>query len=170
MCQNYINEEYAISSRIIGTDPSDPTDKTTTYVTTVKGSNDKVTNPGVKIGDNYYQEDYEAMKSATSQSSEGIISINQDYYLGSRAIMYERGISDYMQGIATEDEIYGIRYISQNGELSFGHILENSTGAGMNHYPWHQLSDRGIRPVIKLKKDITILAGTGTKDDPYILK
>ena len=94
----------------------------------------------------------------------------QDYYLGSRAIMYERGISDYMQGIATEDEIYGIRYISQNGELSFGHILENSTGAGMNHYPWHQLSDRGIRPVIKLKKDITILAGTGTKDDPYILK
>lgn len=170
MCQNYINEEYAVSSRIIGTNPSDPTDKITTYVTTVKGSNNKVTNPGVKIGDNYYQEDYEAMKSATSQNSEGIVSINQDYYLGSRAIQYERGISDYLPGIATEDEVYGIRYISQTGELSFGYILGNSTGAGMNHVYWHQLSDRGIRPVIKLKNDITILTGTGTKDDPYILK
>ena len=169
MCQNYMNEEYATSARVIGSNPSNPVDGITTYVTTVKGNNNKVTNPGVKIGDNYYQEDYNAMQLATSQNSTGILNINENYFLGSRAINYERGVSDYLPGIGTEDEGYCIRYISQTGELSVSQILGNSTGAGTNFFNWHLIADMGVRPVIKLQKDLSVLTGSGTLEDPYIL-
>ena len=170
MCQNYINEDYAISARIIGSTPSDPTDRITTYVTTVASGNNKVTNPGVKIGDSYYKEDYDAMKAATSQNTDGIINIDQAYFLGSRAIRYERGVYEYLPGIGTEDEVYGVRYITRAGELELSYVLGNSTGAGTNWPYWHQLVDMGVRPVIKLKKDLSVLTGNGTKGDPYILK
>ncbi len=171
MCQNYINEEYATAARVIGSNPSNPVDGITTYVTTVKGSNSKVTNPGVKIGDNYYQEDYNAMQAATSQNSAGILNINENYFLGSRGISYEtRGVSDYLPGIGTEDESYCIRNITQTGELGITQILGNTTGAGTNWFLWHTIADMGVRPVIKLKADLSVLTGSGTQDDPYILR
>lgn len=42
----------------------------------------------------------------------------------------------------------------------------NTTGGLNNHYT--SLSN-GVRPVINLKNDVTIISGTGTQDNPYIL-
>ena len=167
----YANGENAISARSIGSDPKNPTDRVTSYIVTATRHN-KVSQPGVKIGDEYYLTDYNAMKNATSQNSAGIVNIGSEYYLASRGVRSENEeiLTANVKPGFTEDEDYRVRTITETGKLYGVPILANTTGAGTDYFGWHMTSNAGIRPVVKLKDGLKVVSGAGTNENPYILK
>lgn len=126
------------------------------------------------LGDNLYLKDYKLIQKVykgdnkkDNYCSSGLCAYKvgtnskTGYWLASRHYSYE------MWGYFTFD----VRYIDTEANLNITNhnlrIYDGHYGGGWTECTY---SSHAIRPIITLKKDITILKGDGTKKKPYILK
>lgn len=169
MSSYYVNEKIATSGRSIGSNPLDPTDKVTATVS-VAANGSLNTKPGAKLGDNYYTTDFEGMKAATNQNSNGIANIGTDYYLASRVIYQEAvGLIAADKQPLADDMVFCVRNVKADGTTSYAEIFANTDSAGTNYFGWYHLQDLGVRPVVTLKEGLKIISGNGSVTNPYII-
>ena len=171
---SYINTTYTTKSRIMGYD-----NQTSTLTQSITSDNTplNVTSTTLLIegdgreylnglgGDNLYIKDYLLVKNIyknnpTTYGSSGLIGYNVNtkekdtYYLPSR-----------------------IYFSKSNKNYSFNSLIIDTDGALNRENPlykyyneWESLETSAkIRPIITIKKDVTISSGNGLKNNPYIL-
>ena len=157
---NYINTAYATSARSIGSNPLDPADRITGYFT-VPSSWTSGGYTGFKTRDSYYTTDSTAMKNATSKNASGISIIDREYYMASREVGWD----------PNDHAIFYVRTMNTAGNVvaSTGRIAACSDGGGLASV-WMTTCTSGVRPVVSLIRDISIIGGNGTQEEPYILK
>lgn len=95
-----------------------------------------------KLGDDNYTKDYNQMSKLGILDTPGT-----EYWLASRYV----GNSNY----------YSLRLIQSYGTLSYSYIVYNNSQYNNQSF--------GLRPVFTLSDNITIVGGSGTENDPYIL-
>lgn len=159
----YINE-YAESARSIGSDPANRDDRITTYYT-VPSNWPGGSYTGFKETDTYYESDIAKMQEVDEATSDKISVTDAEYYLASRHS------SPYYEDGTLDGVIFYIRTVNTSGTMvdASGRIGACSDGAGLTS-TWMITSKAGVRPVIKLKDTVKIVSGTGTRDNPYIIK
>ena len=159
MSNKYINTNYAISARSIGSNPSDSKDGISGLYK-VSSSWPTGSYTGFKVTDTYYTEDETAMKKATNQKEEGISNIGERYFLASRYVYADAG-----------NVIFYVRSINTSGNIvnNYYYIQGCSDGAGLST-SFAKTCSSGVRPVITLIQDIKVKKGKGTVEEPYILQ
>ena len=151
-CSNYVNETYATSGRCVGSNPIHPEGTTELY----EGKYDYLKQYANDLisGDTECEADYNALKGATHQNTNGIWNINKTYWLASRYITTNPGITYF--------NVYCISvYSSVSYNILWSVQSSGSTGS---------LSDNNaVRVVITLKSGIKTSNGTGERESPYEL-
>lgn len=152
---NYENTAVSQSSRIVGTNPTNPVDQATGNVQfsiAFKGANDS-TDSGLKTQDTTYTEDYQAM------SEKGMHDIGGYYWLGSRKEYHD-----------SEVGYFSIYTMSNGGNVEYRRMVDMYANleAGKNLYEYEY--SYGMRPVVVFSKDdIGVTSGMGTESDPFII-
>lgn len=149
---NYENENLSKSSRIVGTDPTNPVDTATENVQ-LKVPFNGSTDSGLKTEDTTYAQDYQAM------SLLGMHDIGGYYYIGSRKVYHD-----------SEVAYFSIYTISNGGKVEYRRMVDMYANleSGKNLYEYQYAY--GMRPVIVFSKDaIGVTSGTGTESDPFVI-
>lgn len=158
----YINTNYAVSARSIGTVPSNRAAESSN-ITFKLGSGVSTSNIG-KNTDTNYTKDLTAMQNAKNQNSSGIASTGETYFLGSRYLAISSQYTD--DGGA----VFNARIINSSGSISNASIAVATNSANYTYSGWSKQYTGGVRPVVKLKSNIIITDGDGTENNPYILQ
>ena len=158
----YINTNYAVSARSIGTVPSNRAAESSN-ITFKLGSGISTSNIG-KNTDTNYTKDLTAMQNAKNQNSSGIASTGETYFLGSRYLAISSQYTD--DGGA----VFNARIINSSGSISNASIAVATNSANYTYSGWSKQYTGGVRPVVKLKSNIIITDGDGTENNPYILQ
>lgn len=152
---NYENTALSESSRIVGTNSTNPVDTATGNVqfrVAFKGANDS-TDSGLKTQDTTYTEDYQAM------SLLEINDIGGYYWLGSRKVYDD-----------SEVGYFSIYTVSNGGNVEYRRMVDMYANleAEKNLYEYEYAY--GMRPVIVFSKDaIGVTSGTGSSSDPFVI-
>ena len=141
-CSNYVNETYATSGRCVGSNPIRP-----------EGTSEIYANDLIRA-DTEYESDFNALKGATHQNTDGIWNINNSYWLASRRITTD-----------STGTYYRVCYLHTSGEV-YNNLLWNEQKLG-GRYPYSYSS--AMRVVIALKSGIKTSNGTGGSGSPYEL-
>ena len=140
----FLNEQFAISSRCVGSIPDNPNlDEAPTYSLKIGNYFEDV-----KLGDQNYKMDYIQLKKL------GIYNIGKSYLFASRN-SDASSLEDYAFYIHKVHEGDFI-YVFTGKDLSYGSYTHNILG--------------DLRPCFTLKPDLKIIGGDGEKDEPYILE
>ncbi len=158
----YINTNYAVSARSIGTVPSNRAAESSN-ITFKLGSGVSTSNIG-KNTDTNYTKDLTAMQNAKNQNSSGIASTGETYFLGSRYLAISSQYTD--DGSA----VFNARIINSSGSISNASVAVATNSANYTYSGWSKQYTGGVRPVVKLKSNIIITDGDGTENNPYILQ
>lgn len=151
----YLNTTYATRARSVGSNPSNPSSETG-YYTPI---NSFVSQYGSFKGeDDNYITDYEQMGDL------GIRDTGEQYWLASRYVNEREDISSN----------YGIKAIywgSGNLDTYPSIWIDKEVYIPeIQDVPYSSTDDdAGLRPVFKLKSNVKITGGSGTKEDPYTL-
>jgi len=151
--RKYVNPIYATSGRCVGSNPTSPDDAITDTVTLQFEYNGD-TESGVKVEEENFNNDYDAMMKATNHSKDGINNIDKAYWLASRQVNSYDNHANFLirhvnsSGIATGGSLYHI-YSTNDLKLNSGEM--------------------GLRPVITLKTGIQTYSSTGSAQDAYKL-
>lgn len=153
-CSNYVNIQYAISGRSVGSDPINSKD-TTQENEIIQTDNGEGIDSGYKVADENYITDYNAMKSATSQSEEGLFdSTLSMFWLASRHVTAD-----------IEYASFSIRLLDNYGTIGDDWWISNWN----DEVSWADPSMCGVRACITLRSGIKTNNGNGTKENPYEL-
>ena len=154
--KKYENSSYTItdSGRILGTNPTNSSEDTTSNVT-LRFSFNSSTNSGAKQADTRYTTDYEAMKNATNQSSSGIQDINGYYWIASR-----REYDD------SEVAYFSVYAISGDGEVDYRSLYDIYEYGNSYEYEYGY----GVRPIVTIKNGVKAIRGNGSSTNPYQIR
>lgn len=144
----YMDGVYAISARHIGTNPSNSNDSSSMCM---------LEDQEVKCWEqSVYLTDLNALKNARSQNANGIASTSREYFFISRQkyACNEGGIGGENCYCLTDS-----RDLSGNTWSARCPVV----------YPDQKEVTNGVRPVIKLSSETTVL-GSGTLQDPYVIQ
>ena len=158
----YINTNYAVSARSIGTVPSNRAAESSN-ITFKLGSGVSTSNIG-KNTDTNYTKDLTAMQNAKNQNSSGIASTGETYFLGSRYLAISSQYTD------DSSAVFNARIINSSGSISNASVAVATNSANYTYSGWSKQYTGGVRPVVKLKSNIIITDGDGTENNPYILQ
>lgn len=149
--ENYKDGSIAQSARIVGTNPTNPTDPATgnlQFKVEFNGSTDS----GLKTPDTTYLEDYQAM------SLQGIHDIGGYYWLGSRKVYHD-----------SEVGYFSIYTLAKGGNVEYRRMIDmyaNIEGENVFKYEYAY----GVRPIVICSKDaVGVSSGTGSTSDPFVL-
>ena len=153
-----MNVNLSDNARCVGSNPSNPDDKSQYYKITDRTMEWLNEKGQFKNPDNNYKIDLEQMKELE------ILNINTDYWLASRCgFTYETRYENF-SFISSID--FAIRKISNTGELSSRTII----GVGKNVIDGGGIIDSSnIRPIFYIKSNVNVISGNGTKELPYVL-
>ena len=155
--KEYMNINLSDNARSVGSNPSNPDDKSQYYKisdTSMEWLNEK---GQFKNPDNNYKIDLDQMEEL------GIININTDYWLSSRCgFTYETKYENF-SFISRID--FAIRKVTSTGELSSTVII----GVGKYGISGGVSGSSNIRPVFYIKSNVNVISGDGTKELPYVL-
>lgn len=149
---NYENTALSESSRIVGTNPTNPVDQATGNVqfsVEFNGSKDS----GLRTADTTYTEDYQAMSLLEMQDIKGY------YWLGSRKEYHD-----------SEVGYFSIYTMSNGGNVEYRRMVDiyANLESGKNLYEYEYAY--GMRPIVVFSKDaIGVTSGTGTASNPFII-
>lgn len=149
---NYENTALSESSRIVGTNPTNPVDQATGNVqfsVEFNGSTDS----GLRTADTTYTEDYQAMSLLEMHDIKGY------YWLGSRKEYHD-----------SEVGYFSIYTMSNGGNVEYRRMVDiyANLESGKNLYEYEYAY--GMRPVVVFSKDaIGVTSGTGTASNPFII-
>lgn len=153
-CRKYINPVYATSGRCVGSNPLNPNDLDNMNTVSLQFEYYGSVESGLKIADENYKNDYNAMKKANSQNTKGICSASKEYWLASRQV-------DSKPDSAT----FYIRNVDTDGDIKASRLWE--VYSNLNSFPSNY--SYGIRPVINLKLETHIVSGDGSIQRPFKL-
>ena len=137
----YINIEYSLDARCVGSNPKDKNSETTEHAI-----RDEDVGSG-KAEDNNYETDYNVLTSLE------ILNIQKSYWLASRYV-------DYGRVYLGEGFRYYVRMVGQEEQPIFKEQWNNAT------FPWDDGGKvtNGLRPVFTLKGDLKIVSGDGKSE------
>lgn len=151
-CSKYEEETLSESSRVVGTDPTNPVDPAAgnvEFVVEFNGSKDS----GLKQPDTKYTTDYQAM------SQLGIHDIGSYYWLGNRKVYHD-----------SEVGYFSIYTLASGGNVEYRRMVDMYANleSGKNLYEYEYAY--GVRPVIKFPINSTgVTSGTGEEGSPFVL-
>lgn len=148
MSEGYVNPTYATSGRSLGYKDGSSIEilDINTYPLNGEGS-------GLPYSDSYYSDD----KTIVNTSINGEFPLRQtirDTWLASRYKFKSSGQNSYY---------YTIRYLDINGGNSYYQLYRPDKTEDI-------AASYGVRPVISLKSELTIIGGDGTQANPYVLQ
>ncbi len=151
-CSNYVNATYATSGRCVGSNPVRPEGTKELY----SGSYNYIglyANDLIK-DDTEYLSDFNALKGATHQNTDGIWNINKEYWLASR----------YVSSTTSRTDVY-VRFMYAAGTANHNPLWFVRSSGSTTPYS----SNSAVRVVITLKSGIKTSDGTGGSGSPYEL-
>ena len=151
-CSNYVNPTYATSGRCVGSNPTRPEGTKELY----SGSYNYIglyANDLIK-DDTEYESDFNALKGATHQNTDGIWNINKEYWLASR----------YVSSTTSRTDVY-VRFMYAAGTANHNPLWFVRSSGSTTPYS----SNSAVRVVITLKSGIKTSDGTGGSGSPYEL-
>lgn len=149
---NYENANLSESSRIVGTNSTNPVDQATGNVQ-LKVEFNGSTDSGLKTEDTTYIEDYQTMNLL------GMHDIGGYYWLGSRKVYHD-----------SEVAYFSIYTVSNGGNIEYRRMVDMYANleSGKNLYGYEYAY--GMRPVIVFSKDnIGVTSGIGSLENPFVI-
>lgn len=144
----FLNTNYATSARCVGSVPDNPSQEASDYCTGDDIYMSKI-NGILKNSDSNYLMDSEQMKNLN------IHNIGKNYWMASRCLSWWGNT-----------KIFALRNYDTVGRMLEGYII----GVYSSGNPYPYCPSFGLRPVFTLRPSVYIIDGTGTKDDPYVLR
>ena len=145
---NYLNTTYASSARSVGSVPNNPTSESGYFTSSYSYMANY--NGTLRNKDTNYTTDLNKMTSLKIQN------INKDYWLASREVNSNSGVTDFF-----------VCHVVDTGTLTGGYLcgvrLSGQTGR------WSAYVNCGLRPVFTLKTNVKVTGGAGTSANPYTL-
>lgn len=159
-CSNYVNATYATNARCVGTNPIHPEGTTDLF----EGVDDYQKQHDMIRDDREEVSDYNAMKEATHQNTDGLHCINEEYWMASRrAFAYDD--EGNLCHNASYSTTFSVVYSQKNGALTLKELLYiNKIGSFSNRESY-----AGVRVVVNLREEVKTNNGTGEKERPYEL-